>query len=71
MIVGGYSLHLYCDYCNRNVGFSSNHPDEFAAETGGECRKQARKRGWQMDWSNGIAKCPTCVKTKKTEIVVR
>lgn len=70
MIAGCYSLDLYCDYCDRNTCTGSNRPDKFNAETGGECRKNARKRGWRLDWSAGLAKCPACVKAKKTEIVV-
>lgn len=69
MIAGGYTLHLYCDYCDTNQRSGSMVPDEFFAETGGECRKNARKRGWRLDWSAGLAKCPACVKTKKTEVL--
>ena len=72
MIVGGYSLHLYCDheYADpeeqyKHMGLSE-YPGpgraEFTGETGGEARQAARKRGWVLDLKNGKAFCPDCVK---------
>jgi hypothetical protein len=45
MIVGCYTLHLYCDRGECADG-GTYTPEEFTAEHGSECRKQARKRGW-------------------------
>lgn len=77
MIVGGYSLNLYCD----NVNFhNSQHlsiwggnyhfrdgsilANEFVGETFSECARHARKYGWKIDRKQGICVCPLCVKEK-------
>ena len=59
MIVGGYTLELYCDFCNRNY-FG---PDEFINELGSICRKKAKKYGWILKGNK--AKCPVCSKKDK------
>lgn len=62
MIVGGYSLHLYCDNGPKcllwplmgNVSHS-----EFDGDTERECRKEARKDGWtfKRDRKTGAETC--------------
>lgn len=59
MIVGCYSLDLYCDYCDRNL---HGRPTQFTHESGQGARQQARARGWVLDLPNDKAKCPACVK---------
>lgn len=71
MIVGCYSLDLYCDnpletYFGQGatpIGFHGfdEFPHQFIAETGENCRQQARKRGWKLDLQNHKAYCPRCV----------
>lgn len=65
MIVGCYSLDLYCE--KAAAGVHSHHPHhvsgspaQFTGETGGECRAQARKKGWHLDLANGRAICHKC-----------
>ncbi len=68
MIVGGYTLHLYCD----GRGCLTNYPHgrgedaryvavEFSGETGQECRKDAKKAGWIINARNGTCLCPKCI----------
>ena len=58
MIVGCYTLDLYCD----NEGASCHEFDEFphsyGAEFGSQCRAEARRDGWKLH--NGQAICPKC-----------
>jgi len=47
MVVGAYSLDLYCD--NERVEHSyKEFPHQFVGETFGECAKIARTRGWSI-----------------------
>lgn len=68
MIVGGYTLELYCDGegCPRQrpavCGGNYSPLGEFSAETGEACRRAARRRGWRLDLRAGVAVCPECVK---------
>lgn len=66
MIVGGYSLHLYCDDPSHKV----RHPHQFQsldAEIDGpnelDCRRQARARGWLFRAGKCI--CPVCAKANR------
>lgn len=66
MIVGGYTLDLYCDaqkciWVDLN-GCPRIGPAQFIGETGGYARRVARHRGWKLDLENDRAFCPTCVK---------
>lgn len=66
MIVGCYTLHLYCDTklaAHRNVPF----PGEYCGETASECRQLARKVGWKLDLAKGTATCPNCVRAQKEQ----
>ena len=64
MILGCYTLTLYCDVpgCKHNDSCGKWVPDEFTGESGGECRKAARKAGWQLLLRYGNATCPECCK---------
>lgn len=63
MIVGCYSLALYCDGPGCLVRREGD--GVFTAETGAECRREARKRGWRLNLRAGTALCPQCVKNGK------
>ena len=78
MIVGGYTLDLYCDVTDckagdqhpgRTVptgkGWKAGHASYFG-ETGSACRKTARRHGWKLTMKDGQAACPTCMKEGKT-----
>lgn len=68
MIVGGYSLHLYCDNeeaCARRRKYLKTNHDEFFGETASECRRKARQCGWKVDTMAGTALCPDCAKVEK------
>jgi hypothetical protein len=62
VIVGCYSLDLYCDYCDRNSRTGLTVPDQFSHESGPGARQQARARGWRLDLEKDKAMCPTCVR---------
>lgn len=56
---GCYTLDCYCD---RKSGAHcyGEFPHQFTAETGTSCRKQARKKGWRLDYRNDVFLCPKC-----------
>ena len=65
MIVGGYSLHLYCDSGLKPAGNVEGHgwageanPAEFAGRNKTACRTQAKARGWILQGT--LAICPVC-----------
>lgn len=65
MIVGGYTLDLYCDEpgCpNGRSSYSSDgmgrKPWTFFSETGADCRKAARRDGWTLRLQDSTAWCP-------------
>lgn len=70
MIVGGYTLDLYCDsgldqpYGTRGHSGAPDdggaYPGTFCAETGRDCRWLARKAGWKFLRGRRVI-CPTCV----------
>lgn len=70
MIVGGYSLHLYCDgdpgcptrlSSARASGMSteSRAPFEADASSGAKAEKIARRAGWTLR-RDGSCLCPAC-----------
>lgn len=68
MIVGCYSMDLYCD-TNHSQGASSREyglaqRDQYTGRTEGACKKEARKDGWLFR-RNGKVYCPACVKEKR------
>lgn len=65
-IVGCYSLDLYCDGepdCqNGSCLHTGGSPGQYSAETGSECRRQAREDGWILNLQEQTAVCPKCAK---------
>ena len=70
MIVGGYSLHLYCDHENQHgrddYGEYGQFPHEFDEASKTAATKAARKAGWIVRHATaegeGRAVCPSCKK---------
>ena len=61
MIVGAYTLDLYCDLpCNHGYGDAVVVPDQYVADTGPRCRQQARRDGWRFNLRERLAVCPRC-----------
>lgn len=73
MIVGCYTVHLYCDFGKEGKrkgdsyklhggieAYKLEHVMEFTGRTEGACFKEARKRGWRIYKAQGKAKCPSC-----------
>lgn len=67
MIVGGYSLHLYCDVGGdpyaKNCPNKPWHgkPTEFDGKSKHDTYTQARRQGWKIN-VEGRAICPKCAK---------
>ena len=59
MIVGCYSIDLYCDFGPHPVGYG--FPHQFTGQTEAVCFREARKKGWRIYRKQGKAKCPRCV----------
>lgn len=69
MIVGCYTMHLYCDTGNSEPGMPGdgagphNYEDpgqgEFVGRTEADCLRQARAKGWRFDRKRR-AFCPRC-----------
>ena len=68
MIVGCYTLDLYCDgdpeckYSMTNSPGCRNMSAQFTAETGSECRRLAREDGWILNLQEQTTVCPKCAK---------
>lgn len=70
MIVGGYSLHLYCDTpgcplatCAPSSDGIGKPPGEFTHETNERgAMAKARRAGWKIDLENWTCFCPSCSK---------
>ncbi len=61
-IVGGYSLHLYCQYNNERHDWREFPHEFYGPENGSEARAKAKVRGWKFDFRKNVATCPKCVK---------
>lgn len=70
MLAGCYSLDLYCDNedaktvnhdakAQRGEHRFNEFPSQYTAETGGECRRDARRAGWLFT-RDGRHYCPRC-----------
>jgi hypothetical protein len=57
MIVGCYSLHLYCDNEDAEHPYRE-FPHTFTGELGRKCRQEARRAGWTIRGTK--AYCPLC-----------
>lgn len=60
MIVGGYSLDLYCDNEETKNHPYNYFPHQYAGNTRGECFRDARKDGWILNYYKNKAICPLC-----------
>jgi hypothetical protein len=67
MIVGCYTLDLYCDgdpECPKSrciKGSTQNYPPaQYTAENGADCRRQARRDGWILNMKEGTTVCRAC-----------
>ena len=58
MIVGGYTLDLYCDHKNKDHEYNE-FPHTYYEQLGSLCRKNARRDGWILH-KDGTATCPKC-----------
>lgn len=65
MIVGCYTLDLYCDNAKPQDGIHewNEFPHQFFDEFGSTCRSNARKAGWLL--SEKRALCPKCSGKKR------
>ena len=62
MIVGGYTLDLYCDEKDCKHEYDPRwHPVQYVGELGSRCRKQARQDGWLLS-RDEKTKCPDCMR---------
>lgn len=75
MIVGAYSLHLYCDdpkHPNERATavmgqavwerYRSFQPGDYSGNNRTDAVKQAKARGWTFNFEEGKAFCPCCSK---------
>lgn len=68
MIVGVYSLDLYCE--NEGEYNDGIHPfryllHSYVGETRQECFRKARANGWKLNFRKGTAICPICTRAKR------
>lgn len=59
MIVGCYSLHLYCDIPNDSHKHRLH--GEFTGDTSSEARQKARNEGWKFNRDQKRVICPRCI----------
>lgn len=59
MIVGCYSLDLYCDG-NGGGHVYNEFPHFFVGKSASSCYRQARRAGWRLSIRSGVAICPKC-----------
>jgi hypothetical protein len=64
MIIGCYTLNLYCDTpgCQLSLEkrYSGQPVPQYTGETYGECARKARVDGWQLSADRQVATCPAC-----------
>lgn len=64
MMAACYDLRLECDAeggCNAGA-YGSREVAEWNFETGGACRRAARRAGWKFSMRTGLCLCPKCAK---------
>jgi hypothetical protein len=59
VIVGCYTMHLYCDHAGH-VSHRGGYHDEYTGQTAGACRKEARQEGWLFDLDHNTVYCHDC-----------
>lgn len=64
MIVGCYTLDLYCDKENDAHEFNE-FPHQFTGRTKSSCIRQAIKNGWSVRLDKAV--CPKCKRRRKNE----
>jgi hypothetical protein len=68
VIIGGYSLDLYCDFYDESwkhrgtAQFPGEGTADFAAESGPSARALAKLAGWKIERGLRRALCPSCQK---------
>lgn len=60
MVVGGYTLDLYCD-CQSDAHKHGEFPHQFFGETYSGTSRQAKRQGWKITKDRSKAICPKCV----------
>lgn len=61
MIVGSYTLDLYCDNCTDfNMKNGVWTPQQFTGTDRGTCMREARGVGWIIGKHDKFALCPAC-----------
>lgn len=70
MIIGCYSLELYCDKAADETSIDGSNrdgiheykefPSTFTGERRQDCEREARKMGWMINNETGICLCPKC-----------
>lgn len=65
MIVGCYTLHLYCDFNADHAPGEQCYMGEFTGHSMTASYKEARHAGWRVYPAQQKAKCPACVKRGK------
>jgi hypothetical protein len=64
VIVGCYTVDLYCDGCN--LGYGHRRGSQYTGQTEAECLRQARRDGWLFTRDRPRkAFCPTCAATRR------
>ena len=61
MIIGGYTLDLYCDKAkimHDPIHTFDEFPHQFTGHTHSQCVKQARDKGWLLGRKMDL--CPKC-----------
>lgn len=68
MIVGCYTMDLYCDVPDARAG-TDHPPDEFphvfTGQTARRCRRAAMARGWKFLRDGVRAVCPKCARADR------
>jgi len=63
VIVGGYSLHLYCDDKKHDPLITQIQNHQFSGPTKMAATQEARAAGWKLYETQDVAICPHCSKT--------
>lgn len=61
MVVGCYTMDLYCDYTGPCRW--SDFPSQYTGRTESECLRGARLDGWRFHGRPKLARCPKCVRS--------
>lgn len=65
MIVGCYTLDLYCENQDDPRHKWNAFPVQITGETFNGCAWKARKAGWMINRKTGICLCPLCSGKKR------